>query len=309
MSGGYASRLSDYTQKGVCGLPEHFDTPRTLAVKLNKLFKLIQESEKIVVLTGAGISTAAGISDFRGPKGVWTLENQEAEVATKVSTNGRKRRKTELSTVAAQSATCHTASSKLDNKSEPFLNVAPTYTHRALATLLQEEVVHYLITQNVDGLHLRSGIPRSHLSILHGDCFVEKCEDCGKEYFRDFDIGGLSFKKTGRFCNGDQVVDGSSVGCGGALRDTILDWEDELPETDFEKAEIMCDKADLVLALGTSLRILPAGQLPLKAKKYAIVNLQQTPYDQNADVVIHHYVDTVMESLCSKLGYILPHPP
>ena len=162
-------------------------------------------------------------------------------------------------------------------------------------------MIQYIITQNVDGLHLRSGVPRENLSILHGDCFIEKCEICEKEYIRDFDIGGVSFKKTGRYCIGVSNSDPSLV-CGGALRDTILDWEDELPEKDFSKAQSMCESADLVIALGTSLRIVPAGTLPLKGKAFVIVNLQPTPYDSKARLVIRHSVDVVMKGLLNNLG-------
>ena len=109
--------------------------------------------------------------------------------------------------------------------------------------------------ENVDGLHLRSGLPRSKLSILHGDCFVEKCERCKLEYVRDFDVGGVSFKPTGRLCEDDK--------CQGVLRDVVVDWNDALPEIDLDEAEKVCRSADLVIALGTSLRIVPAGRLPL----------------------------------------------
>ena len=293
MSEGYASRLSEYRNKGVCGLPERFETRRTLENKMNKLLQLIKDSNKTVVLTGAGISTAAGIADFRGPNGVWTRE-----VKDKVGDcQARKRQRT-----ADEKGEASVTPATTPVKSEPFQCVEPTFTHYALQRLLKADFIQYIITQNVDGLHLRSGIPRSCLSILHGDCFLEKCENCGKEYFRDFDIAGLSFKKTGRFCDNNGALDTKSACCGGALRDTILDWEDELPEPDFERAEDMCETTDLVITLGTSLRIVPAGKLPLKAKKYAIVNLQQTPYDQDASVVIHHYTDTVMKYLMSKLN-------
>ncbi|CAM9204792.1 unnamed protein product [Ectocarpus fasciculatus] len=291
MSGGYASRLSEYRNKGVCGLPEHFETRRTLANKMNKLLQLVKESDKIVVLTGAGISTAAGISDFRGPNGVWTREMNG-------DNHGRKRQRT---SDEGDGKTASALSTQEPVKSEPFQCLEPTYTHHALQRLLKANYIQYIVTQNVDGLHLRSGVPRSNLSILHGDCFLEKCENCGKEYFRDYDIAGLSFKRTGRFCDNSGALDTSIPSCAGALRDTILDWEDELPEPDFGRAEDICDSADLVIALGTSLRIVPAGKLPLRAKKYAIINLQQTPYDQDANVVIHHYTDTVMQYLLTNL--------
>lgn len=294
MSGGYASRLSHYPNKGVCGLPECSETSRSLTVKISKLAKLMQSCRRIVVLTGAGISTAAGISDFRGPSGIWTLENERAK-----GQPSQKRRRGE------DRSDSTSINDEADKKNELFSCVEPTYTHRALSKLLAENVIRYIVTQNVDGLHLRSGIPRSSLSILHGDCFVERCESCGQDYLRDFDLGGLSFKKTGRFCDGAQAIGRSRTAqghCGGALRDTILDWDDELPEVDFANAESECTDADLVIALGTSLRIVPAGQLPLKAKRFVIVNLQRTPYDSRASIVIHHKVDEVMKILLDKLS-------
>mmetsp|Transcript_1205 Transcript_1205/g.2750 ORF Transcript_1205/g.2750 Transcript_1205/m.2750 type:complete len:109 (+) Transcript_1205:175-501(+) len=77
MSAGYASRLSDYPNKGVVGLPENHDSARALSMKLRSLVKAVQASEYTVVLTGAGISTASGIPDFRGPNGIWTKEKEK----------------------------------------------------------------------------------------------------------------------------------------------------------------------------------------------------------------------------------------
>jgi mono-ADP-ribosyltransferase sirtuin 6 len=299
MSGGYADRLSVYPDKGVCGLPETFDSSRALTMKVNKLHQLIQTSRSIVVMTGAGISTAAGIADFRGPKGVWTLEKERDKAAA--ASKKRPREESDGADVKRDEGPNEGPKGKVEGGLFPC--TAPTYTHRALAKLMEENIIQRIVTQNVDGLHLRSGVPRACLSILHGDCFVEKCEDCKAEYFRDFDICGLSFQKTGRFCNGDgSITDSCKTGCGGVLRDTILDWDDELPEADFEAAEISCDSADLVIALGTSLRIVPAGTLPLKAKQFAIVNLQKTPHDNEASVLIHHNVDIVMDALLNRLN-------
>jgi len=87
------------------------------------------------------------------------------------------------------------------------------------------------------------------------------------------------------------------------LHDTLLDWEDALPEDDFERATLECEKADLVLCLGTSLRIEPAGSLPTLAKKFVIVNLQETPYDREANLIIRGRVDDVMDNLMGQLGH------
>ena len=105
----------------------------------------------------------------------------------------------------------------------------------------------------------------------------------------------MSFHKTGRKC---EV-------CSGDLRDTLLDWDDPLPEIDLARSERECERADLVICLGTSLRIFPVNQLPLKAKKFVVVNLQQTLMDNEASLIIREKVDTVLKDIMDKLEYEL----
>mmetsp|Transcript_18546 Transcript_18546/g.25716 ORF Transcript_18546/g.25716 Transcript_18546/m.25716 type:complete len:329 (-) Transcript_18546:652-1638(-) len=303
MSAGYASRLSAYSNKGVCGLPENFDTKRSLDLKLKKISKFIDEARHVVVLTGAGISTGAGIPDFRGPKGVWTLEKEQKKKSEKEAKknqsinansdcNGNKAAKTSPSSSKKRS---HAEMESFHNHDNDFASAKPTLTHRAITRLIQDGGIQFCITQNVDGLHRRSGLKRKNLAILHGCVFTEKCEQCGTEHFRDYDVGGMSFQLTGRTCE---------HGCKtGALRDTLLDWEDELPKYDFERADQECAKADLCVCLGTSLRIEPAGSLPTNSKKFVIINLQETPYDGRAEFVVRAPVDVVMRDLMKRQGY------
>merc|ERR1712232_1411251 len=159
----------------------------------------------------------------------------------------------------------------------------------SITKLVESGIVKYCITQNVDGLHMRSGLSREKYSFLHGCIFTERCEKCQTEYFRDFDVGGIRCQKTGRTC--------TKKNCYGDLRDTLLDWEDELPQKDWIKSQKQCSKSDLVIALGTSLRIEPVGSLPLLAKKFIIVNKQVTPYDMYATLVIRAPVDEVMSNI------------
>ena len=365
-SGGYANRLSEYNHKGVCGLPESFESSRSIKIKLGKLVELVKESKHIVVLTGAGVSTSAGIPDFRGPKGIWTVEEEEKKAKDKEERK-RKRQTKQKKGVTKQQETADdvivdtaaaaaregaadvgetakpqcddgkvseyynspsraastsasatkrkrdddesdksgdgdgsdnngtSAATALKESTTPsFESARPTFTHRALTKLASVDIVKYVVTQNVDGLHRRSGLPRSKHAVLHGCVFTEKCERCGEEYFRDFDLGGVSFQKTGRQCTKND--------CGGDLRDTILDWDDALPEDDWDRSQDECEAADLVLALGTSLRIEPAGSLPLRAKKFVIVNLQVTPLDDDATLIIKERVDRVMEHLLKELN-------
>ncbi|XP_069734268.1 NAD-dependent protein deacylase sirtuin-6 isoform X2 [Phaenicophaeus curvirostris] len=242
MAVNYAAGLSPYSDKGKCGLPEIFDPPEELERKVRELADLIRSSSNVVFHTGAGISTASGIPDFRGPNGVWTME--EKGLSPKFDTT--------------------------------FENARPSKTHMALLGLQRVGILKFLVSQNVDGLHVRSGFPRDKLAELHGNMFVEECVKCGK----------------------------------GKLRDTILDWEDSLPDRDLTLADEACRKADLSVTLGTSLQIKPSGNLPLITKKrggkLVIVNLQATKHDRQADLRIHAYVDDVMTKLMKHLGLEVP---
>lgn len=280
MSAGYASRLKEYPNKGKCGLPELSETRRSLATKINRLADLMKD-RRVVVLTGAGISTSTGIPDFRGPNGIWTKEKQSSRGA---SANNKPRKRARTNTEKDEV----TAAPTID-----FSSAKPSLTHRIITKLTAVGAVRFCVTQNVDGLHQRSGMPRKRLAVLHGCVFTEKCEDCQTEHFRDVDVGGMSFQKTGRKCER----------CQGDLRDVLLDWEDELPREDFERATKECSEADLVICLGTSLRIEPAGSLPTLGKKFVIVNLQETPYDSRAEICIRARVDEVMQGVMECLGY------
>lgn len=329
-SEGYANRLSKYPNKGVCGLPEVVDSKRTLVRKVQQLVKMMKEAKHIVVLTGAGISTSAGIPDFRGPNGIWTTEKRglkelkrkrkkaapSNQSASNKSTEpyllgdekvfdidgrddriaGRKRNRSDQNTCATRVSTESTTQTFIS-----FEAAEPTLTHRAITKLTDEDIIKYCVTQNVDGLHRRSGLSRSKHSVLHGCIFTEKCEKCDTEYFRDYDVGGLSFQKTGRQCTDEN--------CAGDLCDTILDWEDELPEKDWLISQEQCSKSDLCICLGTSLRIEPAGSLPMSAKKFVIVNKQTTPYDGKADLCIRAPVDDILGKILAGLDLQLPDKP
>ncbi|KAM6218136.1 NAD-dependent protein deacylase sirtuin-6 isoform 2-T2 [Rhynchocyon petersi] len=247
MSVNYAAGLSPYADKGKCGLPEIFDPPEELERKVWALAQLVWESSNVVFHTGAGISTASGIPDFRGPHGVWTME--ERGQAPKFDTT--------------------------------FESARPTRTHMALVQLQRVGLLHFLVSQNVDGLHVRSGFPRDKLAELHGNMFVEECVKCKTQYVRDTVVGSMGLKATGRLC---------TVAKARGLR--------------------ACRNADLSITLGTSLQIRPSGNLPLATKRrggrLVIVNLQPTKHDRYADLRIHGYVDDVMVQLMKHLGLEIP---
>ncbi|KAG7360118.1 silent information regulator protein Sir2 [Nitzschia inconspicua] len=290
MSGSYASRLSQYPNKGVVGLPEIFDTTRALHNKSKQLTKLVQASKRTVILTGAGISTAARIPDFRGPSGIWTLEKRQQDETA----NGRKRKRpVQLDENQKHQATKDSIPSSQRTESIDFAKARPTLTHLAITKLAKDGRIDYVVTQNVDGLHRRAGLSRNSHSTVHGCVFTQKCSNpkCGIEIFLDNEVDGLSFQPTGQLCEE----------CGYKMHDILLDWEDAVLDLDLVTKK--CEDAELVLCLGTSLRINPVGSLPLLAQKFVIINLQATPFDEHASLIIRAKVDQVMEKLMSQLGY------
>ncbi|KAI4321721.1 hypothetical protein MLD38_035069 [Melastoma candidum] len=270
MSLGYAEKLSYIEDVGEVGMKEFFDPPLVLQEKIERLAAMVRKSKHLVVFTGAGISTSSGIPDFRGPKGIWTLQRE---------------------------------GKALPQASLPFHRAMPSMTHMALVELEKAGILKFVISQNVDGLHLRSGIPREKLAELHGNSFMETCPSCGAEYVRDFELETIGLKETSRHC--------AKANCKRKLRDTVLDWEDALPQREMSSAEKHCKMADLVLCLGTSLQITPACNLPLKSLrgggKIAIVNLQRTPKDGKASLVIHGLVDKVVAGVMNSLNLQI-HP-
>jgi NAD+-dependent protein deacetylase sirtuin 6 len=271
MSGslGYASRLRVKDDVGGrLGDPELLDGGDTRSCpKVAELVRLIRDARHVVVHTGAGVSTSAGIPDFRGPAGVWTLQKKGLPLPT---------------------TTC------------PFELARPTYTHQALLALQRSGKLHFLVSCNVDCLHQRSGFPRQLLAELHGNCFAERCEACGWEAVRDFEQTTVGFKKTGRVC----------IHCGGRMRDQVLDWDDELPSAELELAERHSSRADLTITLGTSLQIHPACNLPMRSVKaggkLVIINLQTTPKDKHAALVIRRRCDDVMRVVMAALQLQVP---
>lgn len=252
---------------------EHLDAPETIDKAVTELATLIKRSKHFIVFTGAGVSTSAGVPDFRGPNGAWTLRAQGKE---------------------------------LDFDSTSTLRTVPSPTHMALVGLQDRGILKFLVSQNCDGLHRRSGILPDRIAELHGNSNLEHCQKCQKEYLRDFralSSGSKSLKdhRTGRKC----------AICGGALLDTIINFGEDLPEHAFDLALTHAKRADLCLVLGSSLRVTPADSIPYlvgkkKGSKLAICNLQATPQDDIASLRVHAKVDDIMIRVMQKLDLTIP---
>ena len=250
--------------------PERMDSPEELNDKISQLVRMISSSQHIIAFTGAGISTSAGVPDFRGPEGKWTRQAKGLRPVTGVST----------------------------------LKAIPTRTHMAIMELLRRGVLKYLVSQNCDGLHRRSGVPASSISELHGNSNVEECESCGQQFFRDFACHRESRGHdhgTGRGC----------TRCGrGRLLEWTIDFGQQLPSRGLALAYRWAEQSDLCLALGSSLTVSPASDVPeIVARKgrLVVVNLQPTPLTEQAALHIYAPVDVVMDAVMTRLG--LPVPP
>ncbi|KAK7930230.1 hypothetical protein WMY93_006625 [Mugilogobius chulae] len=251
---------------------EVFDDAEELKYKVRQLALAIKQAKNLVVYTGAGISTAASIPDYRGPNGIWTQLQK-----------GR------------------TISSSDLSKAEP------TYTHMCIRTMHKENLVKHVVSQNCDGLHVRSGLPRQVLSELHGNMFIEVCTSCSpvREYVRLFDVTertSLHRHGTGRKCSH----------CGSELRDTIVHFGErgtlEQP-LNWEGAAQAAKTADVILCLGSSLKVLKKypclwsmNKPATKRPQLYIVNLQWTPKDELAVLKINAKCDDVMKLLMEELN-------
>lgn len=143
----------------------------------------------------------------------------------------------------------------------------------ALTEFMKKDLVKFIVSTNVDGLHLRSGIPPNKLSELHGNTYLETCCNCGRFYLRKFEVHGDLKHVTGRLCEVPE--------CAGLLKDSIINFGENLPEKELEITSDHSKKCDLSLVMGTSMRVSPACLFPGMAcktgGKMVIINLQTTP--------------------------------
>lgn len=250
------------------------DEASDLESKCAELARLIaQRKGQCVVYTGAGMSTSASIPDYRGPNGLWTMLAKGVKVAP-----------------------------------PDFALVQPTYSHMALKSMVDLGIVSHVVSQNCDGLHLRSGLDRDHLSELHGNCFIEFCLKCYQEYARLFDVTERSsFRKhtTGRYCKSCSDSDNNTQ----ELRDSIIHFGERLRDGspyNWDLAKESLQNARLIICFGSSLKVLKHYQCLWPKKKsnidICIVNIQWTPKDSQALIKINGYTDDVFERLIRILN-------
>lgn len=243
---------------------------------LERARRLVDGAVRVVVLTGAGISTDSGIPDFRGPRGVWTL-NPKAERMSDIRYYAAD---PEVRVLSWQSRLAH-----------PAWSARPNAGHLALMELERREKLHALITQNIDGLHQRAGHRAELVIEVHGNLHAAVCLSC--------DWRGPMHAVLDRVRAGE--ADPPCEACGGILKSATISFGQTLVPEVIERALRRAAEADLFLAVGTSLQVYPiAGAVDIAGKagaRIVIVNGEETPFDDAADAVIRQPIGVVLPQL------------
>jgi NAD-dependent deacetylase len=233
------------------------------------LVELLRNADRVLVFTGAGISTGSGIRDFRGPNGVWK-ERQPVYFRDFMS---------------SESARIE----YWDQKREAwpsFRDAEPNAVHLAIADLERAGRLAMVVTQNIDGLHSRGGTSAERLVELHGTNAAVECMSCHARSEPDAHMTSFSNTRTPPLC-----------GCGGYLKPATISFGQNLDPDDLERAAAAVRQTDLVVALGSTLSVYPAAEFPLAAAQrgvpYVVINRGATDHDGHPAVSLRLDGDVV----------------
>lgn len=225
------------------------------------LAHMIYQSKKLVIFTGAGISTESGLPDFRGPQGIWTLRDKGLPV---------------------------------NSSTRDWAKSEPNAGHLAIAEIQNLGKLKFLISQNIDNLHLKSGIKPELLAELHGNLTKVRCTRC--QFVMD---------------NFDDKM--KCPQCGGSMKSSVVDFGDSLPEKDLDLAVRHSQDCDLFLVVGSTLVVTPAADMPRLAiergAKLVIMNQGVTPLDDYADLLLAEKVGTVLPEIVRILKELMKTAP
>lgn len=239
----------------------------------DRLRDLLRAARRVVVFTGAGISTESGIPDFRGPGGLWT-RNKPIEfgdfLASEEMRRENWRRKIEV-----------------DKTIRP---AEPNRGHLAVAALVRRGLATAVVTQNVDGLHQKSGVPDERVIELHGNGTYATCLDCGTRYELDAIKAAFEIDETPPTC----------MFCGGIVKQATISFGQAMPADAMERAQEATLNCDLFLAVGSSLVVYPAAGFPVMARDngstLVILNREPTDLDAFADLVINDEIGPILSA-------------
>jgi len=248
--------------------------------KLKQVAQWVIHSKRIVVFSGAGLSTESGIPDFRSPGGVWDRYNPEDFYFHNF-----------LSSEASREKYWQMATEMY----EPMKKAQPNLAHLAIAEMERLCKLDCVITQNIDGLHFKAGNSEEKVIQLHGTAMYVSCLSCKKKYDRDEIQERIRKGVKVPYCDD----------CSGPLKPATISFGQSMPEKETEEAYHRSSLSDLFIVIGSSLVVQPAASMPLVAKrngaKLVIINRDPTPYDDMADIVIHGQAGPIMDSILKKV--------
>jgi NAD-dependent SIR2 family protein deacetylase len=229
---------------------------KDLDQRIETFTKWLNRSRYPVFFTGAGISTESGLPDFRGPDGIWTRQGKGL-IPRPIS--------------------------------KPWNSFEPNRGHLALVELQKIGKLKFLISQNVDHLHLKSGIPPDLLAELHGNITKLRCPRCDKTF--------------------DRVTGKTICMCGGTLVSSVVNFGQSLLERDLMLSFEHSRKSDLFVVVGSSLVVTPAADMPkealLSGAKLVIINEGKTPFDLRAHLRFHEKIGEVLPRVVKRLKILM----
>ena len=242
------------------------------------LARMIDKANRVVVFTGAGISTESGIPDFRSPGGVWS---KMTPIYYQDFVDSRDKRRE--------------AWTRVFNRSAGWVGASPNAGHLAVAKLVAIGKVTSVITQNVDNLHQDSGVPPEQVIEVHGNATYARCLTCGKRY---------EIEKLRPRWEADEDL--TCLFCTGLIKTATISFGQAMPEDEMARAAEEALLCDLCLVLGSSLVVYPAAGIPLEAKRngacLAIINREPTEQDPYADMVLHTEIGPLMSDVLERLS-------
>jgi NAD-dependent deacetylase len=242
--------------------------------RLAELKRLVHGAARIVVFTGAGVSTDSGVPDFRSPGGLWS---QFKPVPFKE--------------FLASAETRLLAWQRYFHIHASFGAVEPGVSHRAIAALFQRGPALSVVTQNIDDLHARAGIPRAAIVELHGNGTYATCLSCGLRHEIAWARAFIEAEARAPEC----------ASCGGPVKSATIAFGQPMPDAAMRRAREATLGSDLFLAIGSSLQVYPAAGFPVLASEsaipLAIINREPTPLDGAADIVINAEIGETLEAL------------
>jgi NAD-dependent deacetylase len=239
-----------------------------------RLRAMIGAAEAIIPFTGAGLSTESGIPDFRSPGGLWSQNKPipfDEYIASPTARQEAWRRRFQMEAV--------------------FAPAQPGRGHRALARLVRDGRAPAIITQNIDDLHQRSGVPHDKVIEIHGNTTYAICLNCGRRH--ELTAIRAAFETSGEPPACDD--------CGGILKTATISFGQAMPANAMRRAVALAREADLFIAIGSSLVVYPAAGLPAVAResgaKLVIINREPTSFDAAADLVLRGDIGDILEQV------------